>query len=90
MSDRFSKDPNATLDFVFDWSAWLEDTETITSHEITAAEGIVVDSSTEAAGKITVWLSGGTESHDYRVACKIVTSSGRTDERTMTIVCHDR
>lgn len=90
MSDRFSKDPDATLDFIFDWSSWLESTETITNHTITATTGIVVDSSTESAGKVTVWLSGGTYGATYSIACKITTSSNRTDERTMFISIFDR
>ena len=86
----FLKDPASILDFVFDWSAWLEAAETITSHTITVPTGIVKDSSTEASGKVTVWLSGGTDGTDYAIACKIVTSSTRTDERTITVACRNR
>lgn len=86
----FTKDPSSVLDFVFDWSAWLESTETITSHTITVSTGITKDSSTESGGKITVWLSGGTDGNDYEIACKIITSSTRTDERTIAILCRNR
>ena len=84
------KDPSAVLDYMFDWTEWLATGETITDHTITADTGITVDSSTEDAGKVTVWLSGGTAGINYKVACLITTSAGRTDERTMWIKVTDR
>ena len=84
------KDPSAVLDYVFDWTEWLATGETITDHTITADTGITVDSSTEDAGKVTVWLSGGTAGINYKVACLITTSAGRTDERTIWIKVVER
>ena len=84
------KDPSAVLDYVFDWTEWLATGETITDYTITADTGITVDSSTELDGKVTVWLSGGTAGQNYKVACKITTSAGRTDERTIWIKVTDR
>ena len=84
------KDPSAVLDYVFDWTEWLATGETIDNYTITADTGITVDSSTEDAGKVTVWLSGGTAGINYRVACLITTSAGRTDERTIWIKVVDR
>lgn len=79
------KDPSAILDWAFDWTGWLAAAETITDHTITADTGITVDSSTESDGKVTVWLSGGTAGENYKVACLVETSAGRTDERTIWI-----
>ena len=90
MADRFLKDPDAVLDFAFDWSSWLQSGETISSYSITAETGITVDSDSQASGVVTVWLSGGTAGTEYTVACKIETSSSRTDERSMTIKCVER
>ena len=84
------KDPSAVLDYVFDWTEWLATVETITDHTITADTGITVDSSTELDGKVTVWLSGGTAGINYKVACLITTSAGRTDERTIWIKVVER
>lgn len=84
------KDPSAVLDYVFDWNEWLATGETITDHTITADTGITVDSSTESGGKVTVWLSGGTAGENYKVACLITTSAGRTDERTIWIKVTNR
>jgi len=84
------KDPSAVLDYVFDWTEWLATVETITDYTITADTGITVGSSTEDAGKVTVWLSGGTAGINYKVACLITTTAGRTDERTIWIKVVER
>ena len=84
------KDPSAVLDYVFDWTGWLATSETIANHTITADTGIVVDSSTENAGIVTVWLSGGEAGTNYKVACLITTTAGRTDERTIWIKVTNR
>ena len=78
------------MDYVFDWTEWLATGETITDHTITADTGITVDSSTESDGKVIVWLSGGTAGINYKVACLITTSAGRTDERTIWIKVVER
>ena len=90
LDNEKDKDTDAVLDYVFDWSNWLESGETISSHTITVESGITVDSSSESGGLVTVWLSGGTSGSNYTVACKIVTSASRTDERTILIRCKDR
>jgi len=84
------KDPSAVLDYMFDWTEWLATGETITDYTITADTGITVDSSTKSDGKVTVWLSGGTAGINYKVACLVETSAGRTDERTIWIKVTDR
>jgi hypothetical protein len=97
----YIKDPNAVLDFAFDWkpktngvtgatSDWLASGETISSHTVTVEAGLTKDSDSESGGKVTVWLSGGTALTNYEVTCQIVTSASRTDERTMTIAVKDR
>ena len=99
--DSFIKDPDAVLDYKFDWKAltngsgtsdWLQAGETISSFTIDADSGITVGSSsrTDANTSITVWLSGGTAGNDYAVRCEIVTSATRTDERTMMIQVRER
>jgi hypothetical protein len=95
------KDPDAVLDYKFDWKAltngtgtsdWLAAGETISAHVIDADAGITVDSSaaTDANTSVTVWLSGGTAGVEYLVRCEIDTSASRTDERTMKIKVEER
>ena len=91
----FVKDPDAVLDYAFDWTddavdPWLQTGESINSHIVTVSAGITKDSDSEADGIITVWLSGGTAGERYVIACKIVTNLGRTDERSAVIYCEER
>ena len=101
--DTFTKDPDAVLDYKFDWAAstngtgttdWLASGEAIASHTIDADAGITVDSSsqTDTNTSVTVWLSGGTAGTDYAVRCEIVTNAAtaRKDERTMMIAVRQR
>ena len=101
MPSIFVKDPEAVLDYKFDWAAstngtgdsdWLADGETISSKTVTATTGLTVDSSsiTDTNTSVTVWLSGGTADTNYTVTCQIVTSASRTDERSITIQCRER
>lgn len=93
MAETFTKDPIAVLDYAFDWATnWLDsdNSETISSHTITTETGLTKVSDSESAGVVTVWLSGGTAGKNYTVACKIVTSAGRTDERSITIQVRNR
>ena len=86
----FLLDPDATLDFDFSWQAWLADDETIVTHEILIASGqVTVDSSSESDGVVTAWLSSA-EPRRARVTCRIVTSQGRTDDRTITLNVTER
>lgn len=86
------KDPDAVVDYDFDWTSWLQAPEVIASFVIVAATGIVVDSSQNLTPKVRVWLSGGTPGIEYSVACKITTDSvpARVDERTMIIQVDER
>ena len=86
MTDNtFYKDPDAELDWEFDWSSWLATGETISSSTVTVQTGLTAGTKSATTTAVTQWLSGGTADTTYTVACKIVTSAGRTDERTIYI-----
>jgi hypothetical protein len=89
MARGFTKDPDAVLDYEWDWSAWLG-ADTIASHTVTADSGLTVDSSAKTATAVTVWLSGGTVGASYNVTCHIVTAAGREDDRTIGITVQER
>ena len=103
--ERFVKDPEAVLDYSFDWSNWLDSTstpkETISTQTVTVPTGLTLDTSsitdgTNDAGTsmtdsvVQAWISGGTAGVNYKVACLITTSAGRTDERTICIKVVER
>ena len=90
MSSRFRKDPNAVLDWEFDWSAWLTDGESIASRTVTVSTGLTKDSDIASTSGVVVWLSGGTAGQSYTVACRITTTASRTDERTIRIDVGER
>jgi len=90
MANTFLKDPEAVLDFGFSWASWLADAETISDHTITVPDGITLDSSSESDGVVTAWLSGGTAGTNYSVECLIVTTAGRTDERSIRVYVRER
>ncbi len=89
MPRSFTHDPDAVLDYLFDWSDWLG-ADTIASHTVTAGTGLTVDSSTATTTAVTVWLSGGSVGASYAVTCHIVTAAGREEDRTMTFTMEQR
>jgi len=95
------KDPDAVLDYKYDWKAltngtgtsdWLGALATISAPTIDADAGITVASSawSDANTSVTVWLSSGAAGTEYKVRCEIVTSASRTDERTMKVKVEER
>jgi hypothetical protein len=86
---KFNKDPQSVLDYQVDWSDWL-DTDEISTSTWSAPAGITIDSETETDTTATVWLSGGTDGERYEVTNEITTDGGRTDNRTILIVCKQK
>lgn len=81
----FSKDALSTLDYVWDWTTWL-DSDTITDHQFIVPVGMNYVSSIELSGEITVWLSGGVSGLTYIVTCIITTALGRNEPRSAIFV----
>jgi hypothetical protein len=83
----FVKDPEATLDYTFDWSPWLgNDTITSSSWAINKS-GLTIVPASESFDDTTttLFLTGGAEGEDYKVTNTITTNASRTDERTVEI-----
>jgi hypothetical protein len=80
------KNALATLDYEFDWTAWLASGETIASATVTVPTGITLYTPASVNGGVVVfWLSGGTAMQTYSIACTVVTSAGRTDVRSFLL-----
>lgn len=84
-----TKDPDATLDYGINWSAWLAG-DVITSSSWSEPEGIEVDSNTHDDTTTTVWVSGGTLGKIYRLTNTIITAAGRKEDRTIKLVIKNR
>jgi hypothetical protein len=80
------KYPGDVLDYKFNWSRWLTEAgnDTIVSHTVTAI-GVTLDSSTDTDTVVTAFLSGGIAGETAEATCQIVTTGGRTVQRTLYI-----
>jgi hypothetical protein len=90
MTNVFPKDPDARLDYQWDWSEWLAEGETITDAVITVPDGITLDEQIDADTTVTAWLIGGTDEEGYKLTCHIETSAGREDDRSIYINVRER
>lgn len=84
------KDPDADLDWHFDWTDWLDEGEAISASVMTPSAGITIHSAAFSSTDTTIWVAGGTVGNVYSVANKITTSVGRIDERTIRIRVKNR
>lgn len=89
-SSLFAHDPQAVLDYQYNWGEWLPAGDSIIAHTVTAPSGLTVDSSTATSTAVTAWISGGTIGAYYDVVCHITTAQGREDDRTMQLVVEER
>lgn len=86
MTEVKTHDPQAVLDYRWDWSAWLDDGDTISGKTVTVASGdVTVNQGTIASTgtTVTAWISGGTPGTAAQVVCHITTVGGRQDDRTL-------
>lgn len=87
---KFTKDPEAVLDYTLDWTKWLPTGDFIVALSVTSESGLTVDSSSFTDTETTAWVSGGTAAASYLVTFHITTDGGREDDRTITISCKER
>jgi hypothetical protein len=86
-SKNFYKDPDAVLEYVWDWTPWLTaESDTIASSTFTVGTGLTKNTDTHTATTATVWLAGGIAGTSVIVTNRIVTAGGRTDDRSATVI----
>lgn len=90
MATDWIQDPDANLDYIWDWSDWLAPGETISSSVFTVSAGLDLGTTSSTLATATAWLSGGEPGTPYLVANRITTSAGRIDERSITIRIKNR
>lgn len=80
-----NKDPNATLDYTWNWTPYLDDiTDTISTFEITVDDDLAVESSALVGTKqVRAFISGGVVGRQAKATCRITTAGGRVDDRTI-------
>jgi hypothetical protein len=91
-----TKDPNAVLDYVEDWTAWLDgvsdsiSTATVVATGSDPATTIHVDSSVISGKTVVAWISGGVAGETVSLRYRITTAAGRTDDRTVWLKIKER
>ncbi len=99
MSFSKLKDPIAVVDYTFNWNdGYLDATssppETISTStwSISPADspGLTVDSDSKTALTATAFFAGGVVGQVYLAVNKVVTTGGRTDERSLTLRVEER
>ena len=99
--ESFKKDPNAKLDYTFDWSDWMASGDTITASSytietISGDDSPLIKSSSPAASfsasasTATLWLEDGTAGNKYMVTNQITTDDGRVAENSIVIIIEDK
>ena len=81
------KERDASLDYVFDFSADLaSDSGTISTFTVTKTGSATYPrTATKSTNKVTVWLAGGTVGEVVTLTVSIVTSNARTFSATKPI-----
>lgn len=89
------KDPDAELDYGFDWSDWLESGDEIDTSTWDVPAGITeIDDATRPTthdgNKTKIWLSGGTAGETYRIKNTVVTDEDRKDDRSFDLTITEK
>lgn len=83
----YKKDPNATLDYSFDWGPYLVPLgDTITLVEWVLSAGLTKVSQSNTTTTATVFVSGGVLDEVETLTCRITTAGGRIDDRTIDLI----
>ncbi len=88
-------DPDETLDYSCDWSAFLDDGgspgDAIQSSAwSTAPSGPTLSGEGISGNVTTVFVSGALPGRVYRLTNSVTTDQGRTAERSVTLRCENR
>ena len=83
------KDPDARIDFEFDWGTAYPDGQAVVASSWTVvpdgAGGVIVAAAAHDLMESTATLSGGIAGHVYRVTNRVTMSDGQIDERSVTM-----
>ncbi len=80
------KDPDATLDYEFDWEDWLTPiADTIASVAWVLTDGLTLVSDSNTAMAAIAFVSGGVEDDIEVLTCRITTAGGRIEDRSVNL-----
>lgn len=76
--------------WTLDWSQWLVYGETLTSSQWLTSSGLTLSSQTMTTTATATLISGGTYGQSYLVTNRIISSSGRDDDQSVTVIVGQR
>lgn len=94
MSHEFTgpnKDPESKLIYAFDWTDWLQPGETITGQQVFSnMPSIAISGVGQANGIVSFFAEGGDLGQFATITCRITTSAGQSDDRSVRILIKQR
>ncbi len=88
--DVFTKDPNATLDWVVSWALWLEDADSIVASIWVTSAAMTVEGDSFSDVDTTVWLSGGVEGERETITNRVTTADGRVEDFSFMLIIRQK
>lgn len=87
------KDPDEDKDYGVDWSGKLAG-DTISSSSwildaLATSDGLGTHSESKTATTTTVWFTGGVRGHSYLITNRVITTGGRTYDKTSKLKMKD-
>jgi hypothetical protein len=80
------KDPDEVKDYGINWAQLLgADTISTSAWSVTPVDNLTIGVDSKTTNTTTVWLSGGTVGTSYQVQNRVVTTGGRTYDRTVKL-----
>lgn len=85
------KDPNATLDYTWDWTDWLAEIgDVIVAYDLAVEGSLSVASSQQTTTTVSAFISGGDLGETQTARCRITTEGGRIDDRSLWLKIRER
>ncbi len=82
--------PGAILDYGFNWTAWLQLSETVVSSAWAIDPVLTLSGSQDVANVTSTFVNGGDVGKVYTLTNTITTNQGRTDSRTLVLNCQPK
>lgn len=86
----YIKDPQAELDYAFDWTDWLGSGEALSGTSWTVPAGLTKISETYTPYVSVCRIGGGAVGTSYIVTCRITTNQGEVDRRSLLLTVDNR
>lgn len=84
------KDPDARLDYYWDWTSWLKAGDTVVDNEFVVPADLTASGQNQTETMTSLFLAGGLDGTDYKIVSRVTTAQGRTDARTIIIPVRER